>query len=92
MTPLSRFSLGDQTVETTSTSTTTTAAITQDQVDTDPLYRFLCRNYSMLQNMTTYNVSCMQIVTVYIIAVNEEQFVEDHLPDFKETTWAYLTE
>ena len=38
LTPLSRFSLGDQTVETTSTSTTTTAAITQDQVHTDPLY------------------------------------------------------
>ena len=31
-------------------------------------------------------------MTVYIIAVNEEQFVEEHLPDFKETTWAYLTE
>ena len=33
-----------------------------------------------------------QIVTVYIIAVNEEQFVEEHLAAFKETTWAYLTE
>ena len=51
---------------------------------------------SKLFHVTKYDyihtIYVLQIVTVYIIAVNEEQFVEEHLPDFKKTTWAYLTE
>ena len=37
-------------------------------------------------------MSLFKYVTVFVLAVNEQSFVDDHLEDLKTTTWKYMTE
>jgi len=45
-----------------------------------------------LETTTQPAVAKEKYVTVFVLAVNEQSFVDDHLEDLKTTTWKYMTD
>lgn len=63
--------------------TTTQPAVAKEKVDSQVSHLF--KDLIWLHLMFKY-------VTVFVLAVNEQSFVDDHLEDLKTTTWKYMTE
>lgn len=45
-----------------------------------------------LETTTQAAVAKEKYIMVFVLAVNEQSFVDDHLEDFKKTTWKYMTD
>jgi len=45
-----------------------------------------------LETTTQAAVAKEKYIMVFVLAVNEQSFVDDHLEDFKNTTWKYMTD
>ena len=75
------YNLGDRNDNVTDLpETTTQAAVAKEKVSLQTL------------DFKSVYLNFFQYVTVYVLAINEQSFVDNHLDDLKTKTWKYMTE